>query len=46
MGISAKPFGKMQSVMRKIENVNAAQEYAARHATDKKKSENKQESEA
>lgn len=32
MGISAKPIGKMQSIMQKISNKKQADEYAIKHA--------------
>lgn len=45
MGITAKPIGKMQSIMRKIKNRNEAEARTIRHTLDKstKKKENTEE---
>lgn len=36
MGVSAKPIGKFQSIMRKIKNQRDAEIYTIKHSTDPK----------
>lgn len=42
MGISAKPIGKFQSIMRKIKNQKDAELYTIKHSTDPKPKKEKQ----
>lgn len=43
MGVSAKPIGKFQSIMRKIKNHNDAVLYSAKHSLDNVKKDKKTE---